>query len=366
LQAGANVGIGSNCNRFRGFAAELSREAFMDGEDKLTYHDLLSCMELGKALTSELHSERLFGKILQKVSELLPAENWSLMLLDDETGELRFELVVGLDFEQVKDVRLQLGHGIAGKVALEQKPMFVENVGKCAFFAKEVDQLTGFVTRSIICVPIIFGKNTLGVIEVVNPRNLKGNPLPLLSIIADHAAIAVENMRRYREIHDLAVHDDLTGLYNTRYLYMVLSDLAACAETTNEPFSIIFMDIDDFKQVVDTYGHLKGSEAIQEVAKTLRECLTEPAFGVAFGGDEFVAVLHGLNKSQACRKAEEIRSRMKETVYLSKHGHEVNLRASFGIATYPEDATNVTALLALADRAMFKVKKKGKDAVRSS
>jgi len=338
----------------------------MDGEDKLTYHDLLSCMELGKALTSELHSERLFGKILQKVSELLPAENWSLMLLDEETGELRFELVVGLDFEKVKDVRLQLGHGIAGKVALEQTPMFVENVGKCDFFAKEVDELTGFVTRSIICVPIIFGQKTLGVIEVVNPRSLKGNPLPLLSIIADHAAIAVENMRRYREIHDLAVHDDLTGLYNTRYLYMVLSDLAACAETTNDPFSIIFMDIDDFKLVVDTYGHLKGSRAIQEVAKTLRECLTEPAFGVAFGGDEFVAVLHGLNKSQACRKAEEIRSRMKETVYLSKHGHEVNLRASFGIATYPEDATNVTALLASADRAMFKVKKKGKDAVRSS
>jgi diguanylate cyclase (GGDEF)-like protein len=338
----------------------------MDDEDKLTYHDLLSCMELGKALTSELHSERLFGKILQKVSELLPAENWSLMLLDEETGVLRFELVVGLDFEQVRDVRLHLGQGVAGKVALEQKPLFVEDVGNCDFFAKEVDQLTGFVTKSIICVPIIFGEKTLGVIEVVNPRNLKGNPLPLLSITADYAAIAVENMRRYREIHDLAVHDDLTGLYNTRYLYRVLSDLAACAETTSDPFSIIFMDIDDFKQVVDTYGHLKGSQAIQEVAKTLRECLTEPAFGVAYGGDEFVVVLHGFDKSQACRKAEEIRSRMKETVYLSEHGHQVKLRASFGIATYAEDATNVTALLASADRAMFEVKKKGKDSVRSS
>jgi diguanylate cyclase (GGDEF)-like protein len=338
----------------------------MDDEDKLTYHDLLSCMELGKALTSELHSERLFGKILQKVSELLPAENWSLLLLDEETGVLRFELVVGLDFEQVRDVRLQLGQGVAGKVALEQKPLFIEDVGNCDFFAKEVDQLTGFVTKSIICVPIIFREKTLGVIEVVNPRNLKGNPLPLLSITADYAAIAVENMRRYREIHDLAVHDDLTGLYNTRYLYRVLSDLAACAETTSDPFSIIFMDIDDFKQVVDTYGHLKGSQAIQEVAKTLRECLTEPAFGVAYGGDEFVVVLHGFDKSQACRKAEEIRSRMKETVYLYEHEHQVKLRASFGIATYPEDATNVTALLASADRAMFEVKKKGKDSVRSS
>ena len=332
----------------------------------LTRRDLLSCMELGKALTSELHSERLFGNILQKVSELLPAENWSLLLLNEETGELRFELSVGLNLEQVKDVRLRMGQGIAGKVALAQCPMVVRDVRKCDFFAKQVDQLTGFVTKSIVCVPLIFGGKTLGVIEVVNPRSLKGNPLPLLSIIADYAAIAVENMRRYRESHELAIHDDLTGLYNTRYLYKILSELAATAETLRDPFSVIFLDIDDFKHVVDTYGHLKGSQALQEVARTIRECLTEPAFGVAYGGDEFVAVLQGFNKSRAILKAEEIRARMKQTAYLAGHGQSVNLRASFGIATYPDDATNVTTLLAMADRAMFLIKEKGKDAVQSA
>jgi diguanylate cyclase (GGDEF)-like protein len=332
----------------------------------LTRRELLSCMELGKALASELDSERLFGQILQKVSELLPAENWSLLLLDEETGELRFELTVGLNLEQVKEVRLPPGEGIAGKVALTRNPMVIRNVQKCEFFAKQVDQLTGFVTKSIICVPLVFGGKTLGVIEVVNPRSLKGNPLPLLSIIADYAAIAVENMRRYRESHNLAIHDDLTGLYNTRYLYKVLSELAATAETMKDPFSIIFLDIDDFKQVVDTYGHLRGSQAIQEVAGTIRDCLTEPAFGVAYGGDEFVAVLQGFNKAQAIHKAEEIRTRMNHTAYLSNIGLNVKLRASFGIATYPDDATNVTALLALADRAMFDIKRQGKDAVQSA
>jgi GAF domain-containing protein len=252
------------------------QETFMDGENVLTPSELLSCMELGKALTSELHSERLFGKILQKVSELLPAENWSLLILDEEAGELRFELTVGLDLEQVKDVRLPLGQGVAGKVALEQKPAVVRDVEKCDFFYDQVDRLTGFATKSIVCVPLIFGGKTLGVIEVVNPRNPKGNPLPLVSIIADYAAIAVDNMRRYREIQNLAIHDNLTGLYNTRYLYKVLSDLVSTAKATGDPFSIIFMDIDNFKHVVDTYGHLKGSQAIQEVARTLRECLTEP------------------------------------------------------------------------------------------
>ena len=338
----------------------------MIDHNTLTVPELLSCMELGKALTSELHSEDLFGKILHKVSELLPAENWSLLLLDEKTGELRFELSVDLDLERVRQVRLPLGQGIAGKAALEQKPVVVEDVTKCEFFTDRVDQLSGCTTKSIICVPLVFGGRTVGVIEVVNFRRLGGDPLPLLSIIADYAAIAVENMRRYREIQNLANHDDLTGLYNTRYLYRVLGSLVTSAEKIEDPFSLIFMDIDHFKRVVDTYGHLKGSQAIQEVAGTLRECLVEPSFGVAYGGDEFVAVLQGFGKVEALKKAEEIRSRMRQTVYLASRGHRVSLSASFGTATFPDDAGDVTGLLALADRAMFDVKETGKDGVKSA
>jgi diguanylate cyclase (GGDEF)-like protein len=338
----------------------------MVDHNTLTARELLSCMELGKALTSELNAEELFSKILYKVSELLPAENWSLLLLDETTGELRFEVSVDLDLEEVKNVRLRLGQGIAGKVALEQKPLIVEDVTKCDFFSGQVDQISGSATRSIICVPLVFAGRTVGVIEIVNPKNLDGDPLALLSIIADYAAIAVENMRRYREIQNLAIHDDLTGLYNTRHLYRVLGRLVRASEETKDPFSLIFMDIDHFKKVVDTYGHLKGSQAIQEVARTIRECLVAPAFGVAYGGDEFVAVLEGVDKGGALEKAEEIRSRMKQTVYLANHGHQVSLSASFGIATFPEDASDVTGLLALADRAMFDVKEKGKDAIKTA
>jgi diguanylate cyclase (GGDEF)-like protein len=85
---------------------------------------------------------------------------------------------------------------------------------------------------------------------------------------------------------------------------------------------------------------------------------------VAYGGDEFVVVLQGFDKARALKKAEEIRSRVKQTVYLSNHGHQVSLSASFGIATFPDDARDVTGLLALADRAMFDVKEKGKDAIK--
>jgi len=330
----------------------------------LSREELLFCVELGKALTSELDSKNLFRKLLKRVSELMPAENWSLLLLDESTGELRFELSVDLDLEQVKDIRLGLGEGIAGKVALHQTPMVVHDVQSCDFFSHHVDRLSGNVTRSVICVPLIFGGKTLGVIEVVNPSNLSNRALPLLSVVADYTAIAVENMRQYRQIHDLAVHDNLTGLFNQRYLYNNLKSTIEASATNHTPFSLIFMDIDNFKQVVDTYGHLKGSEALQEVAGTIRKCLVEPAYGVAYGGDEFVVVLPALDRDAALMKAEEIRSQMSRTVYLAAHGHQVPLRASFGLATYPLDAADLAGILALADQAMFDVKRTSKNAIR--
>jgi diguanylate cyclase (GGDEF)-like protein len=332
----------------------------------LTRHELLSCMELGKALTSELDEARLFNIILEKVSELLPAENWSLLLLNEATNELYFELSVDLEPALVKDIRLRLGEGIAGRVALKQKPMVVTDVQQNTHFFAEIDRLTGTHTQSLICVPLIFGGRTLGVIEVVNPRHLGESALDLLTIIAEYAAIAVENTRRYRQIQNLAIKDNLTGLYNTRYLYQLLETLIPASADVAVPFSLIFLDIDDFKRVVDTHGHLNGSQALQEVATLIRHCIAEPAFGVSYGGDEFVVVLPECGKHEALRKAEDIRLRLSQTSFLGNQGLQVRIQASFGVATYPEDASDRQGLLALADQAMFRVKRRGKNAVGAS
>jgi diguanylate cyclase (GGDEF)-like protein len=241
--------------------------------------------------------------------------------------------------------------------------MIVADVRKCEFFTDLVDQHSSFTTHSIICVPVIYGGRTLGVIEVVNPSNLGARAVALVKLIADYTAIAVENAQRYRHIQDLAIHDNLTDLYNTRYLYQSLPELIEASKTANSPLSLIFMDLDHFKHVVDTYGHLNGSRAIQQVAVTIGESLEEPAYAVAYAGDEFVVVLPGFDQIKAKLKAEEIRSRIISTVYLLDQGIEVQLRVSFGIATFPEHATDVTNLLATADRELFSVKKKSKDAV---
>jgi diguanylate cyclase (GGDEF)-like protein/PAS domain S-box-containing protein len=169
--------------------------------------------------------------------------------------------------------------------------------------------------------------------------------------------------REHRKLRKLSLLDNLTGLFNTRYLYQALDELISASRDSVTPFSLIFMDMDNFKSVVDTHGHLNGSQALREVARTIKSVLKKPSFGVAYGGDEFVLVLPGLDKAQATARAESIRQKMRRTTYLREFGLAVRLQASFGLATFPEDASDRTGLLALADKAMFRVKQTGKGVV---
>jgi diguanylate cyclase (GGDEF)-like protein/PAS domain S-box-containing protein len=168
------------------------------------------------------------------------------------------------------------------------------------------------------------------------------------------------NEERFRE---LAVRDDLTGLYNTRYLYQALDALIAASAAARASFSILFLDLDRFKRVVDSRGHLNGSRAIQEVAATISSCLEDPAWAVAYAGDEFVVVLPGLSRAQALAKAQHIQTCIRETLYLGSTGETVRLAASFGVATYPDDANDLVTLLALGDQALFSVKDSGRDGI---
>jgi diguanylate cyclase (GGDEF)-like protein len=181
--------------------------------------------------------------------------------------------------------------------------------------------------------------------------------------IAERIKVEKALQRSKEEYRDLSNHDSLTGFYNTRYLYNAVEALITECRRNGEPFSLIFLDIDNFKKVVDTHGHLNGSRALAEVAGTIKDCLAEPAYGVAYGGDEFVVVLPGHDHPCALDKAEHIRSKMLATTYLPTVNDGVHLQASFGVSTYPDDATDIKTLLAKADQAMFQVKSEGKNAV---
>jgi diguanylate cyclase (GGDEF)-like protein/PAS domain S-box-containing protein len=177
---------------------------------------------------------------------------------------------------------------------------------------------------------------------------------------AEEALRASEESFRY-----LSVHDNLTGLYNRRYLFEALGRLIDSCSAPRDCLSVLFLDIDHFKHVVDTRGHLNGSRVIQELAATVQECISDPAFAVAYAGDEFVVVLPGHSKAQAVDQAERIRSGIAERVFLPDHDRVVRLTASFGVATFPQDAKALEPLLAWADQALFTAKAAGGNAVEA-
>jgi diguanylate cyclase (GGDEF)-like protein/PAS domain S-box-containing protein len=189
-----------------------------------------------------------------------------------------------------------------------------------------------------------------------------GEPI-IEGILVDNTArkIAEDNLRKSEERYRyLAEHDTLTGLYNRRYLYDHVSALLRQKEAQ---LSLIFIDLDNFKLVVDTHGHLNGSRVIQEVAGTIMGALVKPAYGVSYAGDEFVLVLPAVDKEGALEVIRELQDRILRTNYLSAEGLKVNISASFGLATCPEDATDVKGLLAEADRALFYAKGRGRNAI---
>lgn len=165
---------------------------------------------------------------------------------------------------------------------------------------------------------------------------------------------------RYRE---LSLRDDLTGFYNTRYLYQTLQGQLDMHRS--RPLSVIFTDIDNFKYVVDTYGHLNGSRTLAELADVVKGVLPDGCYGVSYGGDEFVFVLAGHDHQQGLQIAELIRAAIEKARFLVSMDLAIHITVSCGVATFPQDAQTLTELLSCADHALFAVKKQGKNAVGS-
>jgi diguanylate cyclase (GGDEF)-like protein len=175
---------------------------------------------------------------------------------------------------------------------------------------------------------------------------------------------AEEALRRSeRKFREMALRDTLTGLYNRRYLYQSLPDLIASGRYERSGIALIFMDLDNFKGIVDAHGHLHGSQVIREVAGVIRQALTPPAYAVAYAGDEFVVVLPGCDLEGAMATAAHIQDCIRKAVFLEAQGLRVSVRASQGVAAYPEQARDAEELLAFADQALFVMKARGKNGV---
>src|SRR5450631_4016168 len=325
--------------------------------------------ELGKALTSSLQLDQVLRTIMEKIDEFLRPDNWSLLLLDQEKQELYFELAVGKASQALKDVRVKVGQGIAGWVAQHGETVVVPDTSKDTRFFSKVDEKTKTETQSIVAVQVKFRDTCLGVIELINcigPDGFDPRDLKLLEALSDFAAIALENARHVKRIHELTIKDDCTSLYNARHMGFILDTEIYRSQRYNYEFSIVFIDLDYFKQVNDTHGHLVGSRLLSEMGDALKTNCRLIDFAFRYGGDEFVILLPQTSKDNAIYVAKRLHRLIRESVWLTAEGLNIKVTPSVGVAAYPGDSKTKEGLLHLADEAMYLVKNTNRDSVAAA
>ena len=315
--------------------------------------------DVARTLTTSLELEEILRAIMEKMANFFGPERWSLLMIDPKAKELYYAIAVGEDSESLKGLRVPLGSGVAGWVAATGNPLVVPNVSLDPHWSNFARMNPDLRIESIACVPIRAGHETLGVIQLLNSKLdlMSEYSISFLRILCDYAAIAIGNARSVTLIHELTITDDCTGLFNARHLYTRLDEVVLQTHVgLPVPFSLLFIDLDHFKSVNDTHGHLVGSRLLAEVGGLIRRVMG-PAFeAYRYGGDEFVVLMPGAEKNTAMTLTRTLCDMLRDHTFLTGEHLELHVSGSFGLATYPEDGDTVHTILRSADSMMYEVK----------
>lgn len=321
---------------------------------------------IGKLITSSLDLQAIIEGIMEEIRIYFDAENWSLMRLDPNTGELFFVIVQGIDKKAVENIRLSPGEGIAGIVAKTGESIFVPDTSKDPRFSDKTDKVSGFKTHSVIAVPMTFRGSIYGVIELINRTT--GNYFSedehlILQTIADFSAIAFANRNIYEEALLIANTDPLTGLNNRGKLDNLTRELERIhalnrrERDDNNFFIAILVDIDNFKDVNDIFGHQTGDRVLKKIAELLNSGTRRHDMVFRLGGDEFLVLLSAHSQKQVKKIEKRIILEMEK---ISRFQIEDDYVVSFSYGISSGTSEKLDNIIHQADINMYEYKKKQK------
>ncbi|MCL4517293.1 MAG: sensor domain-containing diguanylate cyclase [Firmicutes bacterium] len=343
-------------------ALEQSRRELLQRNQEL---QLLA--EIFRVMGTTLEIKELLQRALSKTVELLGGNRGSIMLLDQETQELRIDVGVNLSLKLVDRLRLKIGEGVAGRVAKTGEAVIIQDVRNSREFVRFLDQED--VASGMMSAPLRVNGAIQGVINIdaCGERSFGQSELDFLVLIAAQLSIAMEKAFLYQQVKLQAITDGQTGLYNLRHLRQRLREEFSKARRQMVPLSFLMVDIDRFKDYNDRYGHPQGDLLLQRVAQLLRDNVREEDIVARYGGEEFAAILPAISAYDAARLAERLRSLAEATLgELDKDGYGHGITLSIGVATFPDNANSAEMLIREADDALYAAKRGGRNRVSTA
>jgi diguanylate cyclase (GGDEF)-like protein len=362
-------------NVFRKFrSSKKEKKSNLESIDSRQLDSLRVFHEVASALTSSLNLDDLLRTIMAKMESYFKPEQWSLLILDEETQELYYALTIdGLE-EGLRDVRLAIGEGLLGRVAASGQPLLMTDLNEKQEWRDYAALHPHLQLHSLACLPIHHGGKLLGVLQLHNSEIdvLPESSLTLLRAVCSYTAIALQNASHVKLIHRLTITDDCTGLFNQRYLYEMLEDevrqynaqISNRVVSIHAPhFSLLFLDLDHFKSINDTHGHQDGSRLLAEIGGLIKRTIGPKHYAFRYGGDEFVVLLRNLDKPAALKLTEQLREALITTRYLTATDHPLFITGSFGLATFPQDGNTIKTIIANSDTMMYNAKHNGRNRI---
>jgi diguanylate cyclase (GGDEF)-like protein len=352
--------VGQLANAFRDMTRRLRQtiNQLSSSRDQLQR----AVMRTGQTLRSTHDMNQMIESILSTAADAVEADAAILWRFTPTRDELYAAIGQGVNVDQMP--RLKVGEGMVGHVSERATPLVMPPESPSDGGLRYARQEPAFPMAA--AVPLYTQDRIIGVLAAYRTdlgRRFTREDLDTMTFLVEQGGVAIENVLLHEEAQRLSITDGLTGTWNRRYLYMQFKQVLATAQRFDRPFSVLMLDLDNFKDINDNYGHQRGDAILVEFSHRVSTMLREVDTFARYGGEEFVCLLSETDENGAITTAEKIRDSVKSEPFGGMDEHLLNVTVSIGVAAYPQHGESAQGLIESADRALYRAKQTGRDRV---